>query len=690
MSSSSRARAITPPWSLDRQKFLFSLSSYVAAAITLGISFSASFQRPWWALLTVYVTAQPMSGALRPKVLYRLAGIAIGGFVAVVTVPNMQNAPVLLVFLLASWIGLCLYFAVLDRTPRAFLFQMAGFSSAVLIFPYLDDPGDIFLSTVSRVEEMAVAIVTVTLAHAVLKPWPVGQMVQIRAETFLRDAAQWTSDVIGLDHGKLEQAHLKRLATDITELGMIALHLPYDTKGTILSRRLVWAVQERLARLLSLASAAADRLALLRRGNALGDDVTALLEAVSDWLAAPVETASETASALVAKLRALAHQYDHDANWNALLTASLCERMAESIEALRECGVLVRSLRGAPGDESPRLALIGAAPRRLHIERDHTLAILSGLATAAALALYCTFWIMLNWPAGAATAAFAAMITCSFAIQEDPAPQLKRYLTATLITIPIAAIYNFVILPSIDGYMMLVAFLGPTLLWFGYLQADPARAFVALPMFSCLIVGLDFLDRFQAEFSGFMNTAIAQVGGIIIPVIVTRLFRSVGTSWVARRMIHKSWRDLATLATTSSRLEATAWTSRAVDRLGQIATRITLANPGDPLHGFNGLSELRIGRNLLHLRRATGAAKGRSHGAIENVLEETAAFFRDRCSTGAILPPSSSFLKAIDHALDHGGGIDDARLRHQAVLALVGMRCNLFPAVPPYMAAKDS
>lgn len=54
---------------------------------------------------------------------------------------------------LALWIGFCIYLAVLDRTPCAFLFQMASFSTAIISFPYFDDPSDIFTTTVSRVEQ---------------------------------------------------------------------------------------------------------------------------------------------------------------------------------------------------------------------------------------------------------------------------------------------------------------------------------------------------------------------------------------------------------------------------------------------------------------------------------------------------------------------------------------------------------
>ncbi|MCQ4438208.1 FUSC family protein, partial [Clostridioides difficile] len=74
------------------RKLLFSISTFIAAALVLLISFTVSFPRPWWALLTVYVTAQPMAGAFRPKTIYRLAGIAAGAVVTVAVAPNLQNS----------------------------------------------------------------------------------------------------------------------------------------------------------------------------------------------------------------------------------------------------------------------------------------------------------------------------------------------------------------------------------------------------------------------------------------------------------------------------------------------------------------------------------------------------------------------------------------------------------------------
>lgn len=675
---------LAPYLAFDTQRLLFSLSSYIAAVVTLGITFAVSLPRPWWALLTVYVTAQPMSGAFRPKVFYRLGGILAGAVVAVVLVPNMQNSPQLLVLCLALWTGLCLYFAVLDRTPRAFLFQMAAFSSAIMAFPYLDDPGQIFTTTISRVEEMTIAIVSVTLVHAILQPWTVTPLIQSRAESFLRDAAEWATEAIGIRHTRLEYEHRKRLATDVTELGMIAIHLPSDMKAGVMTRRLVWAVQGRLALLLPLASAMANRLDILRARDAVHEDLAGLIEALTIWLARPVADSSGRVSELIAQCRVLANRYDQLPSWDALLTASLCERMAEFAEALHESRLLVRSFRAAPPEALRLQSTVTIEPQQLPIARNQTLAILTGLATAAAISIYCTIWIMLAWPSGSATAAFAALITCSFATQEDPAPQIQRYLGATLITFPLAALYNFAVLPAIDGYMMLSAVLAPALLGIGYIQATPARSVLALPMFSCLIVGLGFIDRLQVDFAGFINTGFAQVGGIIITITVTNLFRSVGVRWVAHRMIRGNWREMETLAGSRQPLDAKAWTTRALDQLGQVAARMALTAPGDALHGVDGLGDLRIGRNLLHLRRATAIATGHARTTIEHLLSETAGFFRYRAATGTAAPPEPSLLHAIDTALTSTRGLTQSELRHQAILALVGMRCNLFPTAAAY------
>lgn len=667
------------PFSIDPRKLLFSVTTFVAAALVLLISFAVSFPRPWWALLTVYVTAQPMAGTFRPKTIYRVAGIATGAIVTVAVAPNLQNSPALLVLCLALWIGFCIYLAVLDRTPRAFLFQMAAFSSAVICFPYLDDPTNIFITAVSRVEEMSVAILCVTIAHRVVKPANNRPLIHERALSFLGDACRWTAEAFGTRHARLEHAHRRKLAADVTELGIIATALPFDRRFALATRDTVTALQHRLAALLSIASAAANRLDQLRALNAVDADTATLVDAVIADLHASQEVGDALDAGLAARCRALAAERLHDSTWTSLLAASLFDRTADFIDTLHAARTLVRSFAASDAELARHLTPADAT-RRFALARDHGLALLAGAATATAIVIYCAVWILLAWPNGSATAAFAALVTCSFAAQDDPAPMIGRYLVSTLVTFPLAALYLFVILPRVDGAGMLILTLAPALVWMGYIQADPARTARALPMFSCFIVAMGFLDRFQADFALFLNTGLAQVGGIATTLVVSKLFRSASTRWTAYRIVRQNWADLAQMADPRRPLDAATWTARAIDRLGQVATRMAFADPDDALHAVDGLSDLRIGRNIIQAREGLDRGDANTRPAIEAALAQVSNLYRARADARHPIAADATLMRALNRAIAavarDPAGRDDATL-----LALVGMRCNLFPHV---------
>ena len=672
-----RAPLSLPALAIDPQKALFSLSSFIAAALTLAISFSASLPRPWWALLTVYVTAQPMAGAFRPKVLYRLGGIATGAAVTILLVPNLQNSPELLVLCLAAWTGFCIYLAVLDRTPRAFLFQMAAFSAAVMSFPYLDDPVDIFGTTISRVEEMTVAILCVTAVHALLQPWSATPAIRARAHSFLTHARRWAAEALGTRHTPLENEHRRMLAADVTELGMIAVHLPFDQRWAPATRRRVTALQQRLARILPLASAAANRLDLLRADGGLSPELAALLDDISRWLT-DEQSRLDHVGGLVRRCTAIAEAAEARGDWTSLLTASACIRLAEFLAALAASRRLAARI-GSPG----RPNLQGIAREPFVLARDHGVAALAGLATGTAIIIYCAVWILLAWPNGSATAAFAALITCSIAAQDDPAPVIGRYLIATLKTFPLAALYLFLILPRVDGAEMLIITLAPALLWMGYIQADPGRSPQALPMFSCFIVAMGFLARFQADFALFINTGLAQVGGIVTTLAVTRLFRSANVLWIARRILRANWADLAQLADIRRPFLPERWTAQAVDRLGQVAARMAVAAPGDALHAADGLADLRIGRNIIPIRRALPHVPHDERHIVGVLLAALADFYDTRWRKGHAVAPPAALLDTIDRALAALLALPRDEPRRRALRALVGMRCNLFPYAAP-------
>ena len=78
-----------------------------------------------------------LPSATRSKSAFRVLGTLIGAVAAVVMVPNLVDAPELLVLAMAGWTGLCLYVSLLDRTPRSYVFMLGGYTAALINYAFL-------------------------------------------------------------------------------------------------------------------------------------------------------------------------------------------------------------------------------------------------------------------------------------------------------------------------------------------------------------------------------------------------------------------------------------------------------------------------------------------------------------------------------------------------------------------------
>src|ERR1700736_5931003 len=86
---------------------IFSVNCWLATILALFIAFSLDLKSPAWAMTTVYLTSQPLSGVMRAKTVYltsqplsgvmrakavyRAIGTCIGGVAMVAIVPNLVN-----------------------------------------------------------------------------------------------------------------------------------------------------------------------------------------------------------------------------------------------------------------------------------------------------------------------------------------------------------------------------------------------------------------------------------------------------------------------------------------------------------------------------------------------------------------------------------------------------------------------
>ena len=123
-------------------------------------------------MTTVYLTSAPLSGVLRAKAVYRTIGTFIGGAAMVRAHRSQsgQHAPELTTLAIVLWVALCVFVSLLDRTPRSYMFVLSGYTAALIGFPSVLEPGTVFDTAVSRVEEITLGVVCAAIVHSLIFP----------------------------------------------------------------------------------------------------------------------------------------------------------------------------------------------------------------------------------------------------------------------------------------------------------------------------------------------------------------------------------------------------------------------------------------------------------------------------------------------------------------------------------------
>ena len=147
-----------PAVTADADAVLFSVKSFAAAMLACYLALRIGLPKPFWAIVTVYIVSQSSVGASLSRGVYRFVGTIAGAVATVAIVPNFVNDPIACSAVLACWIGLCLFLSLLDRTPRAYAFVLAGYTASLIGFPSVLDTGAVFDTALVRVQEISIGI----------------------------------------------------------------------------------------------------------------------------------------------------------------------------------------------------------------------------------------------------------------------------------------------------------------------------------------------------------------------------------------------------------------------------------------------------------------------------------------------------------------------------------------------------
>ena len=667
-----------PSW----RDWLFSVKAFIAAIMALFIALSLDLPRPYWAMAAVYVVANPLAGATSSKALYRALGTLIGACASVILVPLLVNAPELLSVVVALWTGTLLFISMLDRTSRSYVFMLAAYSLPLIALPTVGAPETVFDVALARSEEIIIGIVCASVVSSIIFPSSVGTVLGQRISSWLDDAGTWADEILR-GEGASPATPLKRqkLAADVSGLDLVISQLKYDAGSRDIVRH-SRELRGRLLMLLPLFSSLADRLHALKSGEKpLPQELVSVLNEVADWLGQGGRVkADDTADALSRKIEDL-QQNDLDLGWDDLVRSSALARLKEIVDLWQDCLTLRDQIVSGQqvGTWRPAFRHRNVVGHIRHY--DYALLAFSACAVVVGIAVACFFWIYSGWQDGAGFVTMAAVACSFFAALDRPAPFITSMFIWSAMSLVIACVYIFGILPSISGFEMLVLVFAPPFLVMGLLIPRPQTNLLAMLL---AVNGATFIalqDRYTADFASFTNSAIAALAGIGFALVWTLVTRPFGSELAAWRLVRAGWTDLAETAAGIRRADHERLSGRILDRLGQLVPRLAGIEDRE-LKKVDGYADVRLGFNVLMLQKERGQLGSAAAASVSEVLIGVSDFYRSRLKAKRAIDPADELRVSIDRGLE--AVAQNKREPGRASLdALVGLRRALFPHAEP-------
>lgn len=634
----------------------FSLRTFIASMMALYIALDLSLANPIWAMGTVYIVSQPLLGAMRSKTFYRIGGTLTGAAGALVLVGVFGSTPVLLLLAIAVWSGMFLFFSMLDRTPRTYMFRLPAYTLPLIAFPAMQAPQLVFDIALARTEEILVGIVCANLVAGLALVQRAGPVIRKRLAQWFAQAALLAQELMA---GGTASTNRHQLATELAALEQLTTHLGFDNPQRHAVSVMVQ-LRARMRRLLPLLSSLDAIRQALHRQDTLDPALQGHFSALSEHLSGASKSDGRVISSLAASKQ----------RWSDLLAWTAHRRLASFHLLADDC----RHLRERLADtDLPEQALaypherLGGVSHHL----DHGLVLFYASAVSLGMFLSGLVWLISGWTAGANAMVLGTVACALFCALDEPAPRMMRFLGVNLASSLLGGLLLFAVLPQVETFEALVACFFLPCLVFGVLILRPQFSTEAMLMivFTGSTVGLH--GAYQADFAAFLEGCLASISGALVALLWTMLIRPFGRDLTLARLRRATYQELARLA-----LRGDQDLARSIARLHD---RQELSWPRQPAR--DGLVEVRLGLALLHLRRQLPLLDRATRQPIERLLDALGQHLLACAQTGAFAAADSHQLTLLDEALRQVLRGADSSMQ-DTCSALVELRITCHPDAP--------
>lgn len=562
----------------SRLDIIFACKTFVAGMLALFISFELDLINPMWSIGTVLIIASPYSGMVSSKCIYRLVGTAAGAIIALLLTPHFINTPWLFTIILALWVGFALYISLLDRTPRSYVFMLAGYSTAMIVYNAITyvDTYNIFDIALARVLEISVGVISTAVVSATFFPVHVGVMIKQRVIKTLQDLENIFEKLISAQDTNQNYTQILGVITrDASDIHALAVHLAYE-KGEL--QGMTKPLQEMLHQ---VSLVVANLVAMSQRIQQLEQmPLTTLAPRLSQLRQQTLQFLNQEKQLTADNLRDLPPQFELDfseliamaSSEQKTVLAALKMDVRHFIANMLAVKLLWQQIQKGHKEIPSEITTITTKYPSLH--RDHGIAVRGGISAVLITFIVTGAWILSGWKAGFMMAQMGAITACILTALDNPVPVLRIFIWGSIVSAGLVFIYAFGIFPHITHFWQLALVLFPIFLVAVSMMANQMLMPIGMVLGINTMMGLNLHNKYSMDAVSYLDSSFAMILGVLVSLIVIDLVRAVSPDTSATRILSLHYQAMRQALTLSYGIDFKIHLRSMLDRVGVLNSKM--------------------------------------------------------------------------------------------------------------------
>lgn len=566
----------------SRLDLIFALKTFIAGMLALFVSFELDLINPMWSIGTVLIIANPYSGMVSSKCVYRVVGTIGGAVIALTLTPHLINTPWIFTVVLSLWVGFALYVSLLDRTPRSYAFMLAGYSTAMIVFNAITyiDQYNIFDIALARVIEISIGVISSAVVSATILPMHIGSAIKQRVIKTLKDTENLFANLFTTDSQQNNTQLLAAITRDTTDIHALAVHLSYE-KGELHGmtkplQEMLHQISMVVANLVAL-SERIKQLQELRFIETHADKLQQLSAHVVQFLEQKDLIVDENILQLPAEFESdFTSLMESASTHQQVLVAAMKMDVRHFISNVLAVKVLWQRIQQGNKEIPDNITPMTTKYPSLH--RDHGVAIRGGISAVLITFIVTGVWIVSGWKAGFMMAQMGAVTACILTALDNPVPVLRIFIWGSIASAVLVFVYAFGIFPHVTTFWELGLVLLPMFLFAVSMMANQMLMPVGMVLGINTMMGLNLHNAYSMDAVSYLDSSFAMILGVLVSLIVIDVVRAMSPDTSASRILALHYRAMRQAIYLPYGLDFKVHLRSMLDRIGILNSKMVQSN----------------------------------------------------------------------------------------------------------------